>query len=174
MRRPLGLSRLRELNRVAQSVRMVRRFLFATIVMGMLSLTAIASAGDRGAQRFSRVDIAPTKTSIYIGSVSMTMPTFQRNGITYSSTYAAKVFPYFFESEKGDLSIDLPDADLERLERGEVVQFTGRGKNTKGEDRRIEGRAIPTDARTGKIKVRVFVSKKIQLIFNTTYRFPDA
>ena len=124
--------------------------------------------------RFQRVDIAPTKTSIYIGSVSMTMPTFQRHGITYASTYAAKVFPYFFESEKGELSIDITDADLARLERGEVVEFKGRGKNTDGDERRIEGRAVPTDARTGKIKVRVFVSKKIQLIFNTTYRFPDA
>ena len=102
----------------------------------------------------------------------MTMPTFQRSGITYSSTYVAKVFPYFFQSEKGELSIDLPDEELRRLERGEVIQFVGRGKNTDGEDRRIEGRAIPTDAQSGKIKVRVFVSKKIQLIFNTTYRFP--
>jgi hypothetical protein len=121
---------------------------------------------------FDRVDIAPTKTSIYVGSVSMTMPTFQRRGITYSSTYNAKVFPFFFESEKGELSIDLPEDDLRRLERGEVIQFTGQGRNSAGEDRRIEGRAIPTDAYSGKIKVRVFVSKKIQLIFNTTYQFP--
>lgn len=144
------------------------------VVIGLLWF-ALALA-TRGAESpllaFQRVDIAPTKTSIYIGSVSMTMPTFHRSGITYSSTYVAKVFPYFFESEKGQLSIDLADEDLRRLERGEVVQFTGRGVNTDGEERRIEGRAIPTDARTGKIKVRVFVSKKIQLIFNTTYRFP--
>ena len=153
---------------------MVRRFVLSLIVAVGLSLPSVASADSIEASRFGRVEIAPTKTSIYIGSVSMTMPTFHRHGITYSSTYAAKVFPYFFESEKGELSIDLPDAELEKLARGEVVQFTGRGKNTDGDDRRIEGRAIPTDARTGKIKVRVFVSKKIQLIFNTTYRFPDA
>ena len=42
--------------------------------------------------------------------------------------------------------------------------------NDDGEERHIEGRAVPADANTGKIKVRVFVSKRIQLIFNTTYR----
>jgi len=137
----------------------------------VLTFVATLTAVERPLELYSRVDIAPTKTSIYIGSVSMTTPTFQRKGITYSSTYVAKVFPYFFQSEKGELSIDLPDEELRRLERGEVIQFVGRGRNTDGEDRRIEGRAIPTDAATGKIKVRVFVSKKIQLIFNTTYRF---
>ena len=42
-----------------------------------------------------------------------------------------------------------------------------------GTERPVEGKATPTDARSGKIKVRVFVSKRIELIFNTTYVFPD-
>jgi hypothetical protein len=151
---------------------MFRRAWVVVVSLFFFALTLAAQNTPLPLETFRQVDIAPTKTSIYIGSVSMTMPTFHRTGITYSSTYVAKVFPYFFESEKGQLSIDLPDEDLRRLERGEVVQFTGRGVNTDGEERRIEGRAIPTDAHTGKIKVRVFVSKKIQLIFNTTYRFP--
>ena len=146
---------------------------FATLLALVFASSLATSLPAQDIGRFKRVAIAPTKTSIYIGSVSMTMPLFERHGIAYSSTYSAKVFPYFFESEKGELSIDITDEDLKRLERGEVVEFKGRGKNTDGEERRIEGRAIPTDARTGKIKVRVFVSKKIQLIFNTTYRFPD-
>jgi hypothetical protein len=40
-----------------------------------------------------------------------------------------------------------------------------------GVERRVEGKATPVDATSGKIKVRVFVSKRIELIFNTTYRF---
>ena len=40
-----------------------------------------------------------------------------------------------------------------------------------GAERRLEGTATPTDATSGKLKVRVFVSKRIELIFNTTYRF---
>lgn len=135
-----------------------------------------ASAGARGSElpldRFARVDIAPTKTSIYIGSVTMTMPTFVREHGTYSAPYHAKVFPYFFLGERGRLSIDVSDDMLRRLEHGEPVDFVGRGVSSEGEPRRVEGRAVPADATSGKIKVRVFVSKKIQLIFNTTYRFP--
>ena len=60
---------------------------------------------------------------------------------------------------------------LQRLAKGETVQFQGHGLSSDGEERHIEGKAMPVDALTGHIKVRVFVSKHIQLIFNTTYRF---
>ena len=151
---------------------MFRRPQMVLVALFAFALFTTARAEERPLHVYDRVEIEPTKTSIYIGTVSLAMPTFQRSGITYSSTYAAKVFPYFFQNEKGELSIDLPDEELRRLERGEVVHFVGRARNTDGDDRRIEGRAIPANPRTGKIKVRVFVSKKIQLIFNTTYEFP--
>jgi hypothetical protein len=153
---------------------MLRASVTAILSLLILGVVTAGHANERPLEAYSRVDIAATKTSIYVGSVSMTTPTLHRSGITFSSSYVAKVFPYFFQSEKGDLSIDIPDEDLRRLERGEVVHFVGRGENTDGEERRIEGRAVPTDSLSGKIKVRVFVSKKIQLIFNTTYSFPDA
>lgn len=124
--------------------------------------------------RYAAVSVETAKTSIYIGSVTLAMPIFTRQGITYSTTYAARVFPYFFYNEKGSLSIDVPDADLRKLEHGETIEFTGQARTTGGEDRRIEGRAQPADATSGKLKVRVFVSPKIQLIFNTTYRFVSA
>jgi hypothetical protein len=143
---------------------------FLSIVMSVFSFALVAHA-EKPLSDFHRIDIATTKTSIYIGSVTMTMPTFVRDGNAYRSTYHAKVFPYFFSSENGTISINATDEMLRRLERGEVVEFTGEGMSSDGAERRIEGRAIPSDAATGKIKVRVFVSKKIQLIFNTTYRF---
>jgi hypothetical protein len=121
--------------------------------------------------RYTAVAIAPAKTSIYIGTVTMTMPTFQRNGDRFESSYTAKVFPYFFYNEKGTLGIDFDTEQLARLGRGERVEFSGAARNDLGEDRRIEGHATPADPESGKIKVRVFVSKKIELIFNTTYRF---
>lgn len=121
--------------------------------------------------RYARVAIEPTKTSIYVGSVTMTMPTFTRKGTVYESTYAAKVFPYFFSSEQGKLFIEVPDEALQRLARGEQIEFKGHGTRDDGVERRVEGKATPTDAISGKIKVRVFVSKRIELIFNTTYRF---
>lgn len=120
---------------------------------------------------FSKVEIAPTRTSIYIGLVSLTMPDFVRLEGRYESTYAAKVFPYFFSNETGRLGIDFSDAQLERLARGETVEFTGSATNHEQAARRVEGKATPTDALSGKLKVRVFVSPKIELIFNTTYRF---
>jgi hypothetical protein len=153
---------------------MRRPAFFVLIALSVLTFLSVVRGEERPLESYRQVEIAPTKTSIYVGSVSMTTPPLIRSGSTYSSTYVAKVFPFFFESEEGELSIDIPDEDLRRLERGEVIQFTGRGRNTAGQDRRIEGRAIPTDAVSGKIKVRVFVTKKIQLIFNTTYRFSAA
>lgn len=147
----------------------MRRYLLCPLFFAFA--VAISPGAERPLSEFQHIEIAPTKTSIYVGTVAMTTPPFVREGQAYKSTYYAKVFPYFFSSEKGTISIDTNDEMVRRLERGEVVEFTGHGVNTDGEDRRIEGRAIPSDAVSGKIKVRVFVSKKIQLIFNTTYRF---
>ncbi|HEX2854058.1 MAG TPA: hypothetical protein VHO24_12530 [Opitutaceae bacterium] len=149
---------------------MLRRWLLACLCA--LSLAAASRGEEAPLSRYSAVEIDQTKTSIYIGSVTMTMPRFTRKDGAFSSTYHARVFPYFFSSEKGRLSIEISDETLRKLERGETIQFSGKGFNTDGEERRIEGRAVPTNSTSGKIKVRVFVSKKIELIFNTTYRFP--
>lgn len=121
-----------------------------------------------------RVEVAAAKTSIYVGSVTLTMPAFVRKDGVYESTYAAKVLPYFFANESGRLAIEMSDAQLARLIRGETVDFTGRGIRADGVERRVEGRATPADGASGKLKVRVFVSRRTELIFNTTYRFPQA
>ncbi|HEY0945508.1 MAG TPA: hypothetical protein VGD81_09580 [Opitutaceae bacterium] len=120
---------------------------------------------------FGEATVETAKTSIYVGSVTLAMPPFQRGGATYASTYSARVFPYFFYNESGRIAIDIPDADLRRLAAGETIHFTGRAENNDGEPRRVEGRAVPADAHSGRIKVRVWVTSKIELIFNTTYRF---
>ena len=72
------------------------------------------------------------------------------------------------------IAIAVPDADLGRLLAGEAVDFTGSARNGQGEERAVSGRATPVDARHGRLKVRVRVSPRIELIFNTTYRFPAA
>jgi len=133
-----------------------------------------AALAELPLDRYARVDIADAKTSIYIGNITMKTPTFVRENGVYSAAYRAKVFPYFFYNENGTLSIEISDDTLRALERGEVIQFKGQAFNDDGEERHVEGRAIPDgpNSLSGSIKVRVFVSKKIQLIFNTTYRFP--
>ena len=137
---------------------------------------ALALPGGRAAESaapgdYARVQVAPSKTSIYIGVVSMTTPTFVRKDGAYETTYTAKVFPYFFYNEAGQLTIEMSDEQLGALARGETVEFKGRGVRDDGTVRRVEGKATPADAKSGKLKVRVFVSKKVELIFNTTYRF---
>jgi hypothetical protein len=121
--------------------------------------------------RYDKVAVEPVKTSIYVGYVKLSLPMFTRTNAGYTANYDAFVFPFFFWSEHGQMTIEVSNNDLRRLLRGETVQFNGHAENSDGEPRHIEGRAVPQDATHGKLKVRVFVSKKIQLIFNTTYRF---
>ena len=104
----------------------------------------------------------------------MTMPAFVRVNGGFEAAYTAKVFPFFFYNEAGRLRVEISDASLRQLERGEAIDFKGRAVREDGAERRVEGRATPANGTSGKIKVRVFYSKRIELIFNTTYRFPDA
>jgi hypothetical protein len=141
------------------------------LLAALLALFTVARSEEISANRYAAVTIDPARTSIFIGNVSLTMPALAREGGTYATTYEAKVFPFFFYSEQGRLWIDFSDDELARLERGETVDFTGHAQTDDGSQRRIEGRATRVDANSGKIKVRIFVSKRIELIFNTTYRF---
>jgi hypothetical protein len=139
-------------------------------------LGLVVSAGFAAAavpSGFSKVDEAPTRTSIYTGTVSMTMPTFVRESGLFTASYAANVIPFFFYNEKGTLGVQLTEEQLQQLARAEPIEFTGKAVNEDGDERRVEGRAVPADGRSGKIKVRVFVTKGIELIFNTTYAFHD-
>jgi hypothetical protein len=144
----------------------------ALLLAFMVSLPVRAS--ELPLRAFERVAIAPMKTSIYVGTVSLTLPALARTNGVYDADYAATVFPFFFYNEQGRLSVELSDDMLRTLERGEPVEFTGRAVRDNGETRRIEGKATPENPAGGKLKVRVFYSKRIELIFNTSYRFPDA
>ena len=115
--------------------------------------------------------VDPAKTSIYIGSVTLDMAPFRRSGERYESTYTARVFPYFFYNEKGRIEIVLSDDDLRQLAAGERITFSGKAESSDGEPRRIEGQATPADPLSGNIKDRVWVSPRIELIFNSHYRF---
>jgi hypothetical protein len=161
------------------SGRVLRRTIHGLVLVAAVSALAMAEeapvpppgAAPLGG-RYAQVTVEPTKTSIYIGSVSLTMPPFARRAGLYTADYRAKVFPFFFYSERGGISIEFSDENLRRLMEGETVYFKGYANNSSGAGRRIEGRAIPEKpgADHGKIKVRVWVGK-IELIFNTVYRF---
>lgn len=145
--------------------------LFAVIAVGPGPGRAAAPAGSLPSQAL--VDV--TKTSIYLGSVRLTLTPLPRRDGAFAGDYAAKVVPFFFFSEKGRLSIEFSDDQLRQLERGETVYFKGQARNSAGHERRIEGRAVPEAAGVarGKIKVRVHVGK-VELIFNSSYRLEPA
>jgi hypothetical protein len=140
-------------------------------VLFLAGLTAVLHGETPLDARYNKAAVEPVTTSIYVGYVKLTAPIFTRTRTGYVSTYDASVFPFFFWSEHGQMTIEASGNDLRRLARGETVEFKGHAETSEGETRQVEGRAVPQDATRGKLKVRVFVSKRIQLIFNTTYRF---
>lgn len=142
-------------------------------LLSLLACTAPPASAEEGPlPRYDRVEVKAAWTSIYIGTVSLKMPALTRGAAgDFETTYAARVFPYFFHNETGRLSIHVSGAALQQQARGEVFEFSGRAVNQAGEERRVEGKATPSDATHGKIKVKVRVSARVELIFNTTYAF---
>jgi hypothetical protein len=144
----------------------VRRFI-APVALAILASAPVRA--DDSLARFNVVDIRPAVTSIIIATVSMSMPPFVRKNVVYSSTYSAKVFPYFFYNEKGRIWIVVPDEDIRRAAKGQPVDFVGHALSESGEARKVEGRAVPTGPTSGRIRVRVFVTRRISLTYDTTY-----
>jgi len=120
---------------------------------------------------YQHLSVEDCRTSIYIGSVGLRLGAFEYKDGHYQAFYQAKVIPFIFYNEEGTLSVDFSAEQLARLLAGERVDFSGQGHNRRGEARKITGTASPDGPLSGKIKVRVWVSKNIQLIFNTHYRF---
>jgi len=147
---------------------MPRLRLCLILLLGAVPPLPADTTGPAG--EWDSVTVAPVKTSIYVGSVTLTTGEFRRDGDQYTATYAAKVWPWFFWNETGRITITLPQAELARLTRGERVEFTGEASNHKNKPRHVTGRADRIDAATGRIKVRVGVDDT-ELIFNSTYRF---
>jgi hypothetical protein len=144
------------------------RRLLAPLVLVLAAATPGRGA-DAALARFNVVDIKTSVASLYIASVTMIMPPFVRRDAVYSSTYYAKVFPYYFFSEKGRIWIIVPEADLRRAAVGQPVDFVGHALSDSGDERKVEGRAVPTGPSGGKIRVRVFISRRISLNYDTTY-----
>jgi len=122
---------------------------------------------------WDRVVIAPMKTSIYVGSVTLSTEVLVRSGSTLSTTYEAKVRPWFFWSETGQITITLTDAAQASLARGERAEFTGEATNQKKKSRAVTGYAQPVDSTSGKIKVRI-MADGVELVFNGTYKFESS
>ena len=149
-------------------LRLITGVLLAAVAWCPLRADATQLIGD-----WDSVTVARMKTSIYVGNVSLTPGVFRREGDKFSTTYEAKVWPWFFWSETGQISIFLSEVELEKLARGERIEFTGQALNHKKKPRKVTGRAEFLNGAGGKIKVRISVDD-IELTFNGTYRFNNA
>lgn len=112
------------------------------------------------------------KTSIYVGSVRLNTGVFERKGANFSTTYDAKVVPWFFWNESGNITLTLTDAEWAKLAKGERTDFKGEAMSEKNKPRHVTGWAQPADRTSGKIKVRV-MADGIELIFNGLYRLNE-
>ncbi len=148
-----------------------RRTRWACVGLALL-FGFVASAMEPKPPAWGVVEIPKARTSIYIGSVTLLVPTLTRDGQSYRGPYEAKVFPFAFYNEAGTLTVHVSDEQLAALARGEPIEFTGLAVTTKGSDRRVVGKATPIDATHGTLKVRVH-ARGVDLIFNTSYRFAE-
>jgi hypothetical protein len=136
----------------------------------LLALGAVATLrADLAFLAAPRVTVAPMKTSIYVGSVTLLTTDFAPQGEGFAATYEARVRPWFFWGETGKIYIKLPATDLTRLALGQTVEFTGDAANHKNKPRTVTGRAQPAGPTSGKIKVRI-MADGIELIFNGGYQ----
>ncbi len=149
------------------------RFRFLLLIVLLASAGLLRAAGGPASANWNRASIPPIKTSIYVGSVTLTTGVFERTGATLTTNYTAKVFPWVFWSETGRITITLTDAMLASLARGETTDFTGDAVSHKNRPRKVTGRAYPAGPLAGKIKVRIGVDDT-ELIFNGTYLFSTA
>jgi hypothetical protein len=143
------------------------------LLLCFFSWAATAMPAETGAARvqfqWNHITVEPMKTSIYIGSVRLNTGVFERNGANFSTTYDARVVPWFFWNESGSITLFLNDAEWVKIARGERTDFKGEAMNGKNKPRHVTGWAQPADRTSGKIKVRV-MADGIELIFNGTYR----
>lgn len=116
-----------------------------------------------------RVTVSPMKTSVFVGRITLTTSDFLQSDESFKATYEAKVWPWFFWGETGQITIKLPVADLTRLALGQTVEFSGEAANHKNKPRTVTGRAQPSTGNGGKIKVRI-MADGIELIFNGAYQ----
>lgn len=141
--------------------------LWLAVFLGPLLVAQTASP------TYNKVTVETSSTSIYIGKVTLIPAPLTRKDGVFSGDYKAKVFPYWFMGEQGTFRMKVSDEELARVAKGEAVDFTGDAQNSGSEPRKVTGRATPTDATHGKLKVRIFVTEKIQLVFNTTYTLAE-
>jgi hypothetical protein len=119
--------------------------------------------------RYSVIFVAPARTSIYIGRLTVTPGPFVRTGAGYKANLSVDLSPYFYHDD-ALVQIDVPAAKVLALQRGEAIDFKGSVIRRNGQARRLAGRAVPTNPLAGTIDIHVFLTSQVTVSFSTTYR----
>lgn len=114
--------------------------------------------------------IATSSSSLAGATAKLIVGTLRREGENYVGGYQLKVFPYFFKSEKGRLSIRVSDSALSRVRRGRAIIFAGQA-SAEGIKltRKINGKATPSGENAGALDFTV-TTENGPLVFKTSYR----
>jgi len=144
----------------------MRPYWTALFAAALASVCPVRSEGAPA--RYSIIAVAPAKTSIYIGRLTVTPGLFVRTAAGYEATLAVDLWPYGFHDD-AKVSIVVGDEKLARLERGASIDFFGHVTRRNGQTRRISGRATPSGPGSGKLDVRVFLGSQVTVSFSTTY-----
>jgi len=99
-------------------------------------------------------------------------PLTRSNG-TYVGEFKVNIFPYFFKSDRGRLSINVPDQALAAMNKGKPVAVNGTSTSAKnGVVRRVEITAMPQDRDHGTVSLW-FLAGDQKMIFTTSYHFTN-
>ena len=117
--------------------------------------------------------LGPSSAPVPGGKANLIVGTLTLGSGAYLGDYDMKVSPFFFESEKGKLSITAPPESVEKLIKGIAVEFTGKATSSgSGRVRRIDGKTTPSGKDGGMVTLW-FVAAGRKMIFTTSYQFVE-
>lgn len=102
----------------------------ATLLV-LVALAPVRSGGQTAAgpkiasPNVRKILVEPSSTSLAGGKARLNVPTLTRQPGVCVGSYQLKVTPYFFKSEKGRISITVPDQALVKLTQNTPLEFTG-------------------------------------------------
>lgn len=124
----------------------------------------LAGSGD------ANLAVATSSSSLAGCTAKLIVGTLRREGDNYVGNYRLKVFPYFFKSEKGRLSIRVSKPTLRRIRRGRAIIFAGQA-SAEGTalTRKIAGKATPSGKNAGALDFTI-TTENGPLVYKTSYR----
>jgi hypothetical protein len=143
------------------------RFHWILLAAVATPLLPVRAADDLA--RYSVISVAPARTSIYIGRLTVTPGPFERTPTGYRAALGVDVAPFFYHDD-ARVVIDVPEVKVRELKNGKAIAFTGRVIRKNGQFRRVTGTATPTGESVGNIDIRVYLTSRMIITFSTTYK----